>query len=92
MRDGWMIIGFIGQAFFFSRFLVQWLVSEARKRSTMPIAFWYLSVLGGLLLLAYAISRRDPVFIVGQSLGQVVYFRNLVLIYRQRAAQREAGA
>jgi lipid-A-disaccharide synthase-like uncharacterized protein len=87
MIDKWYVIGFLGQAFFFSRFLVQWLVSEAKKQSTMPVAFWYLSVLGGLLLLAYAIFRHDPVFILGQSLGQVVYVRNLILIRKRRAAE-----
>jgi lipid-A-disaccharide synthase-like uncharacterized protein len=85
MNKAWYVIGFAGQICFFSRFLVQWLVSEAKKRSTMPVAFWYLSIAGGMLLLAYAIWRRDPVFILGQSLGQIVYVRNLVLIHRDRS-------
>ena len=86
MIEKWTIIGFLGQACFFSRFLVQWIVSEHKKRSTVPIAFWYLSVVGGLILLSYAIWRRDPVFIAGQAVGQIVYFRNLILIYRNREA------
>jgi lipid-A-disaccharide synthase-like uncharacterized protein len=82
----WYLIGFAGQICFGSRFLVQWIASEVKKRSTVPLAFWHLSILGGLLLLAYAIWRRDPVFIVGQAFGQVVYVRNLILIRRERAA------
>ena len=87
MQSFWMIIGFSGQALFGSRFLVQWIVSEKRHQSTIPLAFWYLSLIGSLLLLSYAIQRKDPVFILGQSFGQVVYIRNLVLIYRQRRTQ-----
>ncbi|MTH36063.1 hypothetical protein GL279_15785 [Paracoccus limosus] len=79
----WIIIGFIGQFFFTSRFLVQWIASERQKRSVVPNAFWFLSIAGGATLLAYAIWRRDPVFIAGQALGLVVYLRNLMLI-RQR--------
>ena len=78
----WIIIGLVGQFFFFSRFLVQWIASEKKKRSVIPNAFWYLSVFGGIILLSYAIHRRDPVFIIGQSLGLFVYFRNLWLIHR----------
>lgn len=76
----WIIIGFIGQFFFTSRFLVQWIASERQKRSVVPNAFWFLSIAGGATLLAYAIWRRDPVFIAGQALGLVVYLRNLMLI------------
>jgi lipid-A-disaccharide synthase-like uncharacterized protein len=90
MKETWYIVGFAGQACFASRFLVQWIASEVRKRSTVPTAFWFLSILGGLLLLSYAIWRRDPVFILGQALGQIVYVRNLVLIRRERAAARTA--
>lgn len=74
---GWLIIGFLGQAFFFSRFLVQWLASERAGRSVIPMAFWYFSLLGGGTLLAYAIHVGDPVFIVGQSTGTFIYLRNL---------------
>ncbi len=80
----WLIIGFAGQALFASRFIVQWLVSEKRGKSVIPIAFWYLSISGGLLLLTYAIWRKDPVFILGQSMGVFIYTRNLMLIYRER--------
>ncbi len=76
----WLVIGFTGQAAFFMRFLVQWIVSEAKKESTIPVAFWYFSLIGGLILLSYAVYRRDPVFIMGQSCGLVVYIRNLMLI------------
>jgi lipid-A-disaccharide synthase-like uncharacterized protein len=79
----WMAVGFLGQGFFFSRFLVQWIASERRKESVVPLAFWYLSLLGGGLLLTYAIYRRDPVFILGQAFGFVVYLRNLYLIRRR---------
>lgn len=77
----WIAIGFLGQLFFFSRFVVQWVVSEQKKESTVPRAFWHLSVLGGVILLSYAVHRRDPVFITGQAVGLLVYFRNLRLIY-----------
>ncbi len=77
-------IGFLGQGMFSLRFLVQWLYSERLKRSAIPIAFWYLSLLGGGLLLTYAIYRRDPVFILGQSIGLLIYFRNLQLIYQNK--------
>ncbi|SEF69876.1 lipid-A-disaccharide synthase N-terminal domain-containing protein [Jhaorihella thermophila] len=80
----WIAIGLLGQAMFTSRFLVQWLVSERRKESVVPTAFWWLSILGGLTLLSYAIWRMDPVFILGQSFGVVVYARNLTLIARKR--------
>jgi lipid-A-disaccharide synthase-like uncharacterized protein len=78
----WLVVGFLGQALFSARFIVQWLVSERRRASIVPIAFWYFSIGGGLLLLAYAIWRRDAVFILGQSMGLIVYGRNLALIRR----------
>ncbi len=80
----WQIIGFVGQAIFTARFLVQWIASEKKGDTVVPIAFWWLSLLGGFNLLAYAISKRDPVFIVGQSLGMVVYLRNLMLASRRK--------
>ncbi len=76
----WIIIGFAGQALFSARFIVQWLASERVKRSIIPTAFWYFSLAGGLTLFAYAIHKQDPVFIVGQGLGLIVYLRNLYLI------------
>jgi len=78
----WLGIGFLGQGIFFTRWVVQWVASERNAESRVPIAFWYMSVIGGLITLAYAIYRRDPVFIAGQSVGSFVYLRNLMLIYR----------
>jgi lipid-A-disaccharide synthase-like uncharacterized protein len=85
----WLAIGFFGQACFASRFLVQWLHSERVRRSVIPVAFWYFSLGGGAVLLSYAIHRGDPVFIVGQSTGLLIYTRNLYFIIRER---REAAA
>jgi lipid-A-disaccharide synthase-like uncharacterized protein len=82
----WLGVGFLGQAFFSCRFLVQWLVSERQKRSIIPHAFWYFSLLGGATLLSYAIYKQDPVFIVGQGAGLLIYSRNLYFIWRQRSA------
>jgi lipid-A-disaccharide synthase-like uncharacterized protein len=82
----WLVLGFVGQAAFASRFLVQWIVSEKRGESVIPMAFWYLSLAGSAILLTYAIFRRDPVFILGQSFGSIVYIRNLMLIYKKRAS------
>ena len=80
----WMAVGFLGQTMFFGRFLVQWIVAERRRESVVPVSFWYLSIAGGLILLAYALHRHDPVFIAGQALGSVVYVRNLMLIHRKK--------
>ena len=87
----WMLVGFIGQAFFFGRFFVQWLASERKKTSVVPTQFWYLSVAGGLVLLAYAIHRRDPVITVGQATGLFVYARNLYFIHRRTPATAHAS-
>ena len=78
-----LIIGFTGQGLFASRFVVQWIYSENKGESVIPVAFWYLSIFGGIGLLIYAISRKDPVIITGQLFGIIVYVRNLVLIYRK---------
>lgn len=80
----WVSIGFMGQLLFTSRFLIQWIASERRRESYIPLAFWWLSIGGGLTLLCYAIWRQDPVFIVGQATGLLVYVRNLVLIGRKK--------
>lgn len=80
----WLIVGFAGQAVFTGRFVLQWLYSEFKRRSVIPVGFWYLSMLGSALLLAYAIYREDPVFIIGQSFGFLVYLRNLQLIARNK--------
>ncbi len=80
----WLGIGFMGQALFSMRFLIQWISSEKQKKSVIPIAFWYFSLGGGVTLLSYAIFRLDPVFIVGQAGGLLVYSRNLYFVYRER--------
>ena len=80
----WLAIGFAGQILFGSRFIIQWLASEKAKKSVMPLAFWFFSIGGGITLLSYAIWRRDPVFIMGQSLGILIYGRNLMLIRREK--------
>ena len=79
----WLIIGFLGQLFFSARFIVQWIYSEINKKSIIPLAFWFFSILGGLTLLAYAIHRKDPVFILGQSAGLLIYARNIYFINKQ---------
>ena len=81
----WLIFGFFGQILFAARFIVQWICSERKKESHIPLAFWYLSIFGGIVLFVYACHRKDPVFILGQSMGLVVYIRNLVLISRSKA-------
>jgi lipid-A-disaccharide synthase-like uncharacterized protein len=80
----WILVGLGGQVLFMMRFLVQWIVSERAHRSTIPVAFWWLSIGGAAILLAYAIWRADPVFILGQSLGFLIYARNLWLIHAER--------
>jgi lipid-A-disaccharide synthase-like uncharacterized protein len=88
----WLTIGFLGQALFASRFIVQWFKSEMEGRSVIPVAFWYCSVGGGIVLVAYAIFKRDPVFIIGQGSGLIVYGRNLWLIFRERRLLAESVA
>jgi len=89
----WLAVGFGGQLAFTGRFALQWLYSEYKKRSVIPVGFWYLSIIGSALLLAYAIYRQDPVFIVGQSFGFIVYLRNLQLIakHHERESREVAG-
>lgn len=82
--DVWLVIGFLGQALFSARFIVQWLKSEREKKSVFPIAFWYFSIGGGVTLLAYAVYRQDPVFIVGQLSGLFIYLRNLYFVIHER--------
>src|SRR3954451_18606616 len=86
----WLIVGFSGQAVFTARFLTQWIASERKKDSVVPVAFWWLSLLGGTTLLCYAVHREDPVIIVGQALGVFIYVRNLMLVSKgkKRAAKR----
>ena len=80
-----IIIGFAGQGLFAMRFIIQWLKSEGEGRSVIPLAFWYFSIGGGMVLFLYALWRKDPVIICGQGLGLFIYLRNLYLIYRERA-------
>ena len=79
-----LIIGFFGQGLFASRFIVQWIYSEKKGESHIPIIFWYLSIFGGIGLLIYAIFRKDPVIILGQTFGIFIYLRNLILIYKKK--------
>ena len=87
----WLTIGFLGQSLFTARFLIQWVVSEKKRASVVPVAFWWLSLLGGAALLAYAIFRRDPVIITGQGMGLFVYTRNLMLVGKARAREVQSG-
>jgi len=80
----WIAIGLFAQFLFFMRFLVQWIASERKKKSYIPIAFWYFSLCGSMLLLIYSIHIKDPVFILGQSMGFLIYTRNLMLIYKKK--------
>lgn len=83
----WLGIGFLGQGLFFMRFFVQWIASERQRKSVIPHAFWYFSLLGGVTLLAYALYRQDPVFILGQSTGLLIYLRNLYFIRQKPASE-----
>ncbi len=78
-----LLIGFLGQGLFASRFIIQWIYSEKKGESSIPLVFWYLSIFGGIGLLAYAIFRKDPVIISGQTFGIFIYLRNLILIYKK---------
>ena len=85
----WIGIGLFGQIIFGSRMLVQWIVSEREGRSIVPTAFWYISIAGGMVLLSYAVYRADPVFILGQAAGSVVYMRNIYFIHREKDSLTE---
>lgn len=86
--DWWVALGFLAQILFTMRFVVQWIVSERAGRSVIPMAFWWFSISGGLLLLVYALYRRDPVFIAGQAFGVFVYLRNVYFVLRERKAEQ----
>jgi lipid-A-disaccharide synthase-like uncharacterized protein len=83
-----LVVGFIGQGLFASRFIFQWIYSEKKGESHIPIIFWYLSIFGGIGLLTYAIFRKDPVIIVGQTFGIFIYVRNLILIYNNKKSKK----
>jgi lipid-A-disaccharide synthase-like uncharacterized protein len=87
----WLGIGFFGQALFFGRWVVQWIASEKKSESQVPVSFWYMSLIGGLITLAYAIYREDAVFIAGQSIGSFVYIRNLMLVSRTNQGNQPTG-
>lgn len=84
----WLTVGFLGQAMFSMRFIIQWVASERRRRSYIPVAFWFFSIAGGTILLSYAVWRLDPVFIAGQAGGLVIYGRNLHFIWREHRLAR----
>src|SRR5690348_13637454 len=86
----WLAVGFFGQFLFTMRFLAQWVQSERKRESVIPLSFWYFSVAGGVTLLTYAIYRQDPVFILGQGAGLFVYWRNLHFISKQRKPEEDA--
>jgi lipid-A-disaccharide synthase-like uncharacterized protein len=85
--DWWQVLGYAGQALFTMRFVVQWIATERARKSVFPVAFWFFSIGGGLLLFGYALYRRDAVFILGQGFGVFVYLRNLYFVYRERGAK-----
>jgi lipid-A-disaccharide synthase-like uncharacterized protein len=82
LDQAWLTFGLLGQIIFGARFIVQWIASERKRESHIPIVFWYLSIVGGIITTAYAIHKHDIVFIIGQGAGLIVYTRNLMLIYR----------
>src|ERR1700756_3736879 len=84
--DAWVVLGFVAQALFTMRFVVQWIATERARKSVFPVAFWFFSIGGGLLLFGYALYRHDAVFILGQGFGVFVYLRNLYFVYRERGA------
>lgn len=84
----WLMVGFVGQGIFASRFIIQWIVSERKKMSVIPMIFWYISLVGSMVLLSYAIYKKDPVFILGQSMGFIIYLRNIILIKNNIAKQK----
>ncbi|MFN8710286.1 MAG: lipid-A-disaccharide synthase N-terminal domain-containing protein [Planctomyces sp.] len=90
-EQAWVTFGIVGQLVFMARFIVQWISSEKAGRSVMPASFWFLSIGGSAVLMAYAIHRRDPVFILGQSTGMFIYVRNIQLIMKERAAEARSA-
>jgi lipid-A-disaccharide synthase-like uncharacterized protein len=90
--EWWVLLGYVAQIMFTMRFVVQWIASERAGKMVMPIAFWFFSIGGGLLLLAYALYKRDPVFILGQGFGVFVYLRNLYFELRDRRRTTQAAA
>jgi len=89
--DLWLVFGLLAQLVFTARFLVQWLASEKAGRSVVPMAFWFLSIVGGTMTLVYGIQRREPVIIMGQTLSIFIYVRNVMLIFKNKAKQSESA-
>ena len=89
VKNPWVALGVLGQAVFFTRFLVQWIASERQKRSVIPLSFWWISIAGSALVLLYGIQVREPIILLGQSCGMFIYIRNLVMI---RAERLRSGA
>jgi lipid-A-disaccharide synthase-like uncharacterized protein len=90
--DAWAVLGFMAQAMFSARFVVQWIASERARRSIIPTAFWWFSIAGGALLFIYSLHRKDPVFIAGQGAGLFIYARNIMFVLReQRQEPASAG-
>jgi lipid-A-disaccharide synthase-like uncharacterized protein len=88
MKLTWLVlVGYAGQALFTMRFVVQWVATERARKSVIPVAFWFFSIGGGLLLFAYALMVQDPVFILGQGFGVFVYLRNLYFVYKEKSAK-----
>lgn len=90
--DLWLVFGLAAQLLFGTRFLLQWIASERAGRSVIPLAFWFLSIAGGLMTLVYGLVRREPVIILGQSLSTFIYLRNIMLIVKERRRGRADGA
>ena len=88
-HKAWLAVGFVAQGVFAGRFIVQWIYSEKKKESVIPIAFWYMSLIGGAMLLTYALYRKDIVIILGQATGVVVYLRNLYFLHRKKTISRD---
>ena len=89
--DLWLVFGLLAQLVFTARFLVQWLASEKAGRSVVPMAFWFLSIVGGTMTLVYGIQRREPVIIMGQTLSIFIYIRNVMLIFKNKSNQSESA-
>lgn len=89
--DLWLVFGLLAQLVFTARFLVQWLASEKAGRSVVPMAFWFLSIVGGTMTLVYGIQRREPVIIMGQTLSIFIYVRNVMLIFKNKTKQSESA-
>jgi lipid-A-disaccharide synthase-like uncharacterized protein len=88
----WFSVGFVGQAFFSMRFVVQWIASERKRESVIPVSFWFFSIVGGLTLFTYALHRLDPVFMLGEAAGTFIYSRNLYLIWRKQRGRAASDA